>query len=131
MTNTQAITEQYPWVHLCNHVIEVTTWKGHDAHGLPVLDPTTTRRYRCLIQDNETTSWSDIGGTDGMPYLAYILSIPITGLVIDDIVPIRKNEQITVIAPSYLASEKPRRVGTVKSYFDQYGNLHNIAITFE
>lgn len=131
MTNQLAINEQSPWVHLCNHTIEVTNWSGHEPHGLPILDPTTTRRYRCFIQENETTSWSDIGGTDGMPYLAYVLSVPITGSITDDVVPIRKNSQMTVIVPTYLASEKPRRIGTIKSYSDQYGNLHNIAMTFE
>lgn len=128
MPNLRLQVDQLPWVALCNDVIQVTTLKGHNSEGQPVLDGTTTRQYRCYIQDNERTSWSDQMGTDGMPYVAYVLSIPLNGT---DAVPIGKNEQMTVVTSNYVKTGTIRRIGLIRSYPDQYGNLHNIAITFE
>lgn len=129
MTNNLRLqADLLPWITLCNDVIEVTTLQGHDGHGKPVLDPTTARQYRCYIQYNERTTWSEYGATDGMPYVAYTLSIPIGQ---EDAVPIRKNEQMTVMASSFVETGTSRRIGVIKSYPDQYGNLHNMAITFE
>lgn len=126
--NIQLQADLLPWVSLCHDVIQVTTLKGHDGNGKPVLDLTTTRQYKCYIQDNERVSWSEYAATDGMPYVAYVLSIPIGGT---DAVPIRKNDQMTVVTSSYLVLNTTRRIGVIKSYQDQYGNLHNMAITFE
>lgn len=128
MTNLQLQADQLPWVALCHDVIEVTTLLGHDGQGKPVPDPTTTRRYRCYIQDNERTSWSDQLANDGMPYVAYVLSVPIGQ---GDAVPIRSKEMMTVVTSSYVEVGTSRRIGVIKSYQDQYGNLHNMAITFE
>lgn len=128
MVNQQLQTDLLPWISLCHDVIEVTTLKGNDGQGIPVLDGTTTRRYRCYIQDNERLSWTDQIGTDGVPYVAYILSVPLGQ---GDAVPIRKNEQMTVVTSSYVQTGVVRRIGVIKSYQDQYGNLHNMAITFE
>jgi len=128
MANQQLQADQLPWINLCHDVIEVTTWKGHDAGGRPTLDLTTTRQYRCLIQNNERTSWSPELGTDGEPYVAYVLSIPIGQ---GDAVPIRKNEQMKVVTSNFVTVNTIRRIGIFKSYPDQYGYLHNMAITFE
>src|SRR5262249_8540737 len=128
MTNLQLQADQLPWVALCHDIIEVTSYKGHLDTGQPGLDPTTTRRYRCYIQDNERTSWSEYAATDGSPFIAYTLSVPIGQ---GDALPIRKNEQMTVVASSYVDVGTIRRIGVIKSYQDQYGNLHNMAITFE
>lgn len=130
MANVRLQADQLPWVPLCNHVIEVTTWKGRGANGEPILDPTTTRQYRCLIQNTDTSTWNQQGVTDGNPYSAYVLSIPITGPVTDDAVPISNHEQVTIIQPTYLAGTV-RRMGTVEHYPDQYGNLHNMRFTFQ
>lgn len=126
--NQQLQADLLPWVELCHDVIEVTTWKGHASNGSPTLDTTTTRQYKCYIQDNERTSWSDFSATDGMPYIAYVLSIPLGQF---DAVPIRKNSQMTVVTSKVVDTGTIRRLGVIKSYQDQYGNLHNMAITFE
>lgn len=128
MVNLQLQSDQLPWVSLCHDVIEVTDFKGHDSGGRPILDVTTTRRYRCYIQNNERTSWSTELGTDGFPYVAYTLSIPIGK---GDAVPIVSKSQMTVVVSSYVEIGTLRRIGIIKSYPDQYGNLHNMAITFE
>lgn len=126
--NLQLQADLLPWVSLCHDVIQVTTLTGHDSNGKPVPNPATARQYRCYIQDNERTSWNEYAGTDGMPYVAYILSIPIGGT---DAVPIRSNEQMTVVTSNVVETNTTRRIGVIKSYQDQYGNLHNMAITFE
>ena len=128
MANQQLQADQLPWIALCHDIIEVTTFKGRDSGGRPVLDPTTTRQYRCYIQDNQRVSWTDQIGTDAEPYIAYVLSIPIGQ---GDAVPIERNEQMVVVASSYVKTGTNRRIGIIKSYQDQYGNLHNMAITFE
>lgn len=128
MVNLQLQADQLPWVALCNDVIEVTNWKGHDSGGRPILDSTTTRQYRCYIQNNERTSWATELGTDGFPYVAYVLSVPLNQ---GDAVPIISKAQMTVVKSSYVEVGTIRRIGIIKSYPDQYGNLHNMAITFE
>lgn len=126
--NLQLQADLLPWISLCHDVIEVTSWSGHTSNGKPVLDGSTTRQYRCYIQDNERTSWSQYQATDGMPYIAYVLSVPIGQ---GNAVPIRSKEQMTVVTSSYVTTGTQRRIGIIKSYQDQYGNLHNMAITFE
>lgn len=128
MVNLQLQADLLPWIALCHDVIEVTTFKGHDSGGRPVLDTTTTRQYRCYIQDNDRTSWSMELGVDGLPYVAYVLSVPIGR---GDAAPIKSNEQMTVVSSSCVDIGTQRRIGVIKSYQDQYGNLHNMAITFE
>jgi hypothetical protein len=126
--NLQLQADLLPWVSLCHDVIEVTDWKGHTDNGAAVLDPTTTRQYRCYIQNNDRTSWNEYAATDGMPYISYTLSIPIGQT---DAVPIRSKSQMTVITSNLVETGTIRRIGVIKSYPDQYGNLHNMAITFE
>lgn len=125
MVNTQLIAGQYPFVAHCNHTIQAQSYLGHTGTGQPTLDPATIRQYRCYIEEVERTSFTVQGATDGIPYVAYILSIPINGT---DAVPIHRTDKITVVNPSYITF---RRFGTIKSYTDQFGNLHNIQITFE
>lgn len=127
MTNIRLQVDLSAFIDLCNARLQVTTVTGHDGNGRPILDTTTTRTYRCYIQANERTSWSDREATDGMPNVAYVLSVPVNQ---SDAVPIRKNDQMEILAPSSYAGII-RRIGTIKSYEDQYGNLHNMAITFE
>lgn len=126
--NQQLLAAQYLYLQNMHHVIEVTTWSGHDNYGKPTLDPTTTRRYNCYLQTNETTRWNTDSATDAFPYVAYVLSVPIGG---SDAVPIRREEQVTVITPSYWESSTPRRLGKIQGYFDQYGNLFVQQFSFE
>lgn len=128
MANLQLQADLLPWVSLCHDVIEVTSWKGHDDNGRQILDPTTTRQYRCYIQNNERTSWNVEVANDGTPYKAYVLSVPLNMGVA---VPIRRDEQMKVVASSYMELGTVRRIGLVNCYQDQYGNLHNMEITFE
>src|SRR5215469_4012319 len=113
MTNLQLQADQLPWVALCHDVIEITDWKGHTDNGVAVLDLTTTRQYKCYIQDNERTSWSEYSATDGMPYIAYILSVPIGQ---GDAVPIRSKSQMKVVSSSVVQTGTIRRIGVIKSY---------------
>lgn len=129
MTNTRLITDLSAFVPLCHDVIQVTSFSGaHTADGKPVLNMATQRSYRCYIQNNERTSWNDYSATDGMPYVAFVLSIPIGQ---GDALAIHKTEQMSVTTSSYVPTPTIRRIGTIKSYQDQFGNLHNMAITFE
>lgn len=114
-----------------HHVIQVTTYSGHDAYGKRQLstDPAQTRQYNCLIQLNERTSWNVSSDTDDLPYIAYVMTIPLGG---SQPYAIRAEEQISVI--TYGDPEMDgtvRRMGTVKSYPDQYGNLFVQTVTFE
>lgn len=129
MSNTLLQTGQATFLKDMNHVIEVVAYaSGHDNYGNRIIDSGTSRQYRCLIQQNEDTKWSNAGSVDSFPFVAYVLSIPIDG---SDAVPIRVEEQITVLAPSFMASSTPRRLGTIRSYPDQYGNLFDMTVTFE
>lgn len=128
--NTALISYQSLYVPLCNHVIQVTSWSStkRDSFGKAVLDGSTTRQYRCLLQINDGTKWGISSATDNFPYVAYVLSVPING---EDAVPIRVEEQVTVVTPSYWASETPRRLGKIQSYSDEHGNHFAMVFTFE
>lgn len=126
--NTELIAALYPFVLVANHIVEVTSYNAKDAYGTRALDGSTTRQYQCLLQNNEETRWNTQSATDSFPYVAYILSVPING---SDAVPIRVEEQFTIVEPSYWGPSTPRRLGTVKSYFDQYGFLFCMTATFE
>lgn len=128
MSNLALLTHQAYFVPLMNHVIQVVSYSARDDYGTRITNPATSRQYRCLLQQNEDTSWNVAASVDALPYIAYVLSTPINGT---DAVPIRAEEQMTIIAPSYWASATPRRLGTVKSYNDQYGNLFCYSVTFE
>lgn len=123
------LSAQGLYAQFMKHVIEVTSWgTGRDDHGKPVLDTSTTRRYTCLVQPNEATRWGTPGATDELPYIAYVLTVPIGQ---SEPVPIRVEEQITVVNPVYLASDTPRRMGRVQTYPDQFGNMFVVVVTFE
>lgn len=126
--NTELIAALYPFVLVANHIVQVTSYSAKDAYGTRVLDGSTTRQYRCLLQNNEETKWNTQSATDSFPYVAYILSVPIGQT---DAVPVRVEEQFTIVQPSYWGVDTPRRLGEVKSYFDQYGNLFCMTATFE
>lgn len=126
--NLSLLSQQAYYLPLMNDIIQVSTYGGRDNAGARVIDNTTTRQYKCLIQINEDTRWVTAGAVDGLPYVAYVLSTPIGET---EPVPIRVEEQITIVTPSYLASDTPRRLGTIKSYPDQYGNLFCYTITFQ
>jgi hypothetical protein len=130
MTDNQGLTAyQSLYAPLCNHVIQVESWSGgHDNYGKPVLDPSTSRQYKCLLQMNEQTRWGTQSATDEFPYMAYVLSVPIGQT---DAVPIRAEEQVTVVSPAYWASDTPRRLGKIQTYFDQYGNTFVMVFAFE
>lgn len=128
VSNSPLLAGQSFFLPLMNHSISVSSYNARDQFGNRGIDGTTTRQYKCYIQNNENTRWATSGATDALPYVAYVLSTPIGQ---SEAVPIRVEEQITVIQPSYLASDTPRRMGTIKSYFDDYGNLFCYAITFE
>jgi hypothetical protein len=128
-TNNLLLAGQATFLKDMNHVIEVVTYsESHDNYGNRTLSLSDARQYKCLIQQNEDTKWTTTGSVDTFPYVAYVLSIPINGV---DAVPIAVEEQITVINPVYMASKTPRRLGVIKSYPDQYGNLFVMTITFE
>jgi hypothetical protein len=113
------------------HVIEVTTYSGKDAYGKRQLstDPAETRQYNCLIQVNERTSWNITSDTDDLPYMAYVMTIPIGGTVP---YPIRVEEQVSVVTYADPNLEGVvRRMGRIQSYPDQYGNLFTQTFTFE
>ena len=126
--NLGLLSQQAYYLPLMNDIIQVSSYSGRDNSGAQIIDNTTTRQYKCLIQNNEDTRWSNTGAIDALPYVAYVLSTPIGQT---DAVPIRVEEQITIVVPSYLASATPRRLGTIKSYPDQYGNLFCYMITFQ
>lgn len=127
--NPGLISAQSLYLELCKHVIQVETWSGaHDNYGKPQLNAATTRQYNCLLQMNEGTRWNNVSATDEFPYIAYVLSVPIGG---NDAVPIRVEEQMTVVTPSYWASSTPRRLGRIQTYPDQFGNMFAMVITFE
>lgn len=129
MVNTELLSAQANFLRDMHHVIQVTSYgAGHDNNGARILDGTTTRQYNCLIQQNENTRWNVASATDDFPYVAYVISTPIGQT---DAVPIRVEEQITIITPSYWASSTPRRMGNIQSYPDQYGNLFVMKITFQ
>jgi hypothetical protein len=126
--NLALLSGQAYYLPLMTHIIQVTSYGARDNSGNRVLNNSTTRQYPCFIQNNEDTRWATSGAVDSFPYVAYVLSTPI-GQV--DAVPIRVEEQITIIQPSYWASETPRRMGAIKSYFDQFGNLFTETVTFQ
>lgn len=128
MANLELLGAQAHFLPLMTHVIQVTSYGARDNNGNRTLDGTTTRQYHCLIQNNEVTRWSTSGAVDAFPYIAYVLSTPIGAT---DAQPIRVEEQITIVSPSYWASVTPRRMGEIKSYPDQFGNLFCYSITFE
>jgi hypothetical protein len=114
---------------VANHVIEVETYKGRDPFGTRQLDPTTVRQYSCYIQYNERTAWNVEQAVDGMPYIAYVLSIPIGQTTA---FPIRVEEQLTIISAANPDLDgTTRRLGTVKTYSDQYGDNAVYTVTFE
>jgi hypothetical protein len=113
------------------HVLEVVTYAGTDAYGKRLLstNPEQTRQYNCLIQINERTANNVSAYTDDLPYIAYVMSIPIGGTAP---YPIRVEEQISVVTYGDPALEgKIRRLGRIASYPDQYGNVFTQTITFE
>lgn len=127
MTNTELLNALGSFIPVANHVVQVTSYSGMDKYGSRALDSTTTRQYRCLIQNNESTHWNVQSATDDFPYVAYLLSVPIGQA---DAVPVRVEEQFTVVTPSYWASVTPRTLGQIKSYFDEYGSLFCMTATF-
>jgi hypothetical protein len=128
--NPGLIAYQSIYTPLCNHVVEVTSWSSikKDNYGKPILDMSTTRRYKCLLQMNDETKWTNSGATDDFPYIAYVLSVPIGGT---DAVPIRVEEQVTVITPAFWASATPRRLGKIQTYPDEHGNMFVMVFGFE
>lgn len=127
MTNTELLNALGSFIPVANHVVQVASYSGLDKYGSRALNSATTRQYRCLIQNNESTRWNVQSGTDDFPYLAYMLSVPIGQ---SDAVPVRVEEQFSVVTPSYWASSTPRTLGEIKSYFDEYGNLFCMTATF-
>jgi hypothetical protein len=131
--NQRLLSDLVRWYPRCNHVIQVTSYSGaHDNQGNRQLDTATARQYRCLIQSKEDTSWATAGATDDWPFVAYILSVPINGFpntnsLWTDAYPIHKEEQLQVITPSYITL---RFIGRVMSSFNEWGDLHNIMVTF-
>jgi hypothetical protein len=114
-----------------HHVIQVTTYDGKDQYGTRRLssDPAKTRQYTCLIQLNERTAWAVSSDTDDLPYIAYVMTIPIGGSAT---YAIRAEEQISVVTYADTGMEGTvRRMGTIKSYPDQYGNLFVQTVTFD
>lgn len=131
MVNTELISAQSVFLLDMHHVIQVTTFAGHDEYGKRALssDPTKTRQYNCLIQPNERTAWSVAAATDALPYIAYVLTVPVNGT---DAYPIRVEEQITVITSgSSELNGTIRRMGVIKTFPDQYGNAFVMTVTFE
>jgi len=131
MTNTELIAAQSVFLLDMHHQIQVVTYSGHDGYGKRALstDPTKTRTYNCLIQPNERTAWTVGTSTDGLPYIAYVLTVPVNG---SDAYPIRAEEQITVLhSGSSELDGTVRRMGLVKTYPDQYGNAFVMTVTFE
>lgn len=128
MPNSGLIAAQSLFGLDMHDVIEVTSWNGRDNYGKAVLDSTTTRRYNCLIQANENSKWGTQNVTDAFPYIAYVLTVPIGQ---EDLLPIRVEEQITIITPTYWDNKKIRRLGNIQSFPDQYGNLFVQQFTFE
>lgn len=128
--NPGLLAYQSLYLHMANHVVEVTSWSStkKDNYGKPILDSSTTRQYRCLLQMNDGTSWTTSGATDEFPYMAYVLSVPIGA---DDAVPIRREEQVTVISPETWASDTPRRLGKIQTFFDESGNDFAMVFVFE
>lgn len=130
--NTELITAQASFLPDVHHVIQVTSYSGgHGKNGQRLLstDPNQTRQYRCLIQPNENTAWTVASDTDAFPYMAYILSIPIGAT---DAYMIRVEEQLTIITfGDTTLTGTVRRMGGIKSYPDQYGNLFAQVITFQ
>lgn len=131
--NNRLLADLVRYYPRCNHVIQVTSYSGaHDNQGNRQLNTNTARQYRCLIQSIERTSWNVSEATDSWPFVAYILSIPINGFPSQssqytDAYPIHKEEQFQVITPGYLVL---RTIGTVKSSYNEWGDLHNIMVTF-
>jgi hypothetical protein len=131
MVNTELISAQSVFLLDMHHTIQVVTYAGHDAYGKRQLstNPSQTRQYNCLIQPNERTSWTVGTSTDGLPYIAYVLTVPIGGT---DAYPIRAEEQITVIhSGNDELDGTVRRMGLVKTFPDQYGNNFVMTVTFE
>jgi hypothetical protein len=127
---SELINAQAAFLIDAHHQIQVSTYTGgHDAYSKRVVttDPSEIRTYNCLIQPNEGTDWTVASSTDKFPYIAYVLSIPVGGT---DAYPIRAEEQIQVLEPAYLTG-LTRRLGLVKTYPDQYGNIFVQTITFE
>lgn len=131
MTNTELINAQATFLLDMHHIVQVVTYAGHDGYAKRQLstDPAKTRRYNCLIQPNERTAWNVASATDALPYIAYVLTVPIGGT---DAYPIRVEEQITVITSGNDELDGTvRRMGMVKTFPDQYGNNFVMTITFE
>jgi hypothetical protein len=130
MVNTELISSQSAFLLNMHDTIQVTSYTGgHDGFGkrIDTTDPSKIRVYNCLIQDNEDTNWTVGTSTDRMPYVAYVLTVPVGGT---DAYPIRTQEEMEVLSPSYLAGTI-RRLGTIKTYPDQYGNRFVQWMTFE
>ena len=131
MVNTELITAQSTFLLDMHHTIQVTTYLGHDGFGKRALstDPAKTRTYNCLIQPNERTAWNVAAATDALPYIAYVLTVPVGGT---DAYPIRVEERITVVhSGNDELDGTVRRMGLVKTYPDQYGNNFVMTVTFE
>lgn len=131
MVNTELISAQSVFLLDMHHVIQVTAFSGHDEYGKRALsaDPAKTRQYNCLIQPNERTAWNVATSTDALPYIAYVLTVPINGT---DAYPIRNEEQITVVhSGSSELDGTIRRLGLIKTFPDQYGNAFVMTVTFE
>lgn len=129
MTSTALLNGLATFFGVANHVIEVTNYKGKDSFGKRLLDNTSTRQYRCYIQPNERTAWNNYAATDGLPYIAYVLSVPLNGTLP---VLVRVEDQVTIVqAGNTDLDGQVRRLGTVKTYSDQYGNNFVFTITFE
>lgn len=131
MTNLELIAAQSIFLRDMHHIIEVTTYLGHDAYSKRQLstNPAQKRQYNCLIQPNERTAWNIQTSTDALPYIAYVLTVPINGT---DSYPIRVEEQIKVIHSGDGELDGTiRRMGSLRTFPDQYGNNFVMTITFE
>lgn len=131
MTNVELINAQSIFLLDMHHQIQVVTYAGHDGYGKRQLstDPTKTRTYNCLIQPNERTAWTVGTSTDALPYIAYVLTVPVNGT---DAYPIRVEEQMTVVSSG--AGEingTVRRMGNIRTFPDQFGNAFVMTVTFE
>jgi hypothetical protein len=128
MTNQNLLNNQSPWLAVMHQTIQAESIKGYDGYGKAILDPTTVRTYRCYVTETHRMDWSVEGTTESLPYTAYILTVPITGPVQNDVVPILETDVLQVLTPVVIPI---RRFGLVNTYTDQFGNRHNIEIRFQ
>lgn len=127
------VEEQQFW-DMMPHRMKVTSYGDRDNHGRKILDKTTERTYRCLMEVTDSLARAIQGDSRTVGATVYCLGTPVTGVDTNGVelnatstVGIDEEDKVEFISPVW---SEPRPILSVESFYDETGDLHNMVVRF-